>query len=347
MPPYKPPRGLLLLPLLAATLLLGGCNAVLLSPSGDIAVQQRDLIIISTILMLVIIIPVIILTLVFAYRYRAAANNPDYDPEWNHSTRIELMVWSAPLIIIIALGAITWVSTHRLDPYRPLDRVSEGRELPTNVKPLVVEVVSMDWKWLFIYPEQGIATVNELAAPVDRPIQFKLTSTTVMNAFFVPALAGMIYTMPGMETQLHAVINKSGTYDGMSSNFSGAGFSGMRFKFYGMPAGDFDKWVQQAREGGNTLDRPTYVELDKPSERVPVQRYGKVAADLYDAILNRCVLAGQTCMKDQMAMDQRANKGLSGRYSLANNDLSAREYLGSICTSSNPTGAGVLENKVL
>ncbi|ALM86584.1 ubiquinol oxidase subunit II [Bordetella sp. N] len=347
MPPNKPPRGLLLLPLLAATLLLGGCNAVLLSPSGDIAVQQRDLIIISTILMLVIIIPVIILTLVFAYRYRAKANNPDYDPEWNHSTRIELMVWSAPLIIIIALGAITWVSTHRLDPYRPLDRLSEGRELPTNVKPLVVEVVSMDWKWLFIYPEQGIATVNELAAPVDRPIQFKLTSTTVMNAFFVPALAGMIYTMPGMETQLHAVINKAGTYDGMSSNFSGAGFSGMRFKFYGMPTGDFDKWVQQARDGGNMLDRPTYVELDKPSERVPVQRYGKVAADLYDAVLNRCVLPGQTCMKDQMAMDQRANKGLPGRYSLAKNDLSAREYLGSICTSSNPTGAGVLENKVL
>ncbi|OZI38023.1 ubiquinol oxidase subunit II [Bordetella genomosp. 10] len=347
MPPNKPPRGLLLLPLLAVTLLLGGCNAVLLSPSGDIAVQQRDLIIISTILMLVIIIPVIILTLVFAYRYRAAANNPDYDPEWNHSTRIELMVWSAPLIIIIALGAITWVSTHRLDPYRPLDRLSEGRELPTNVKPLVVEVVSMDWKWLFIYPEQGIATVNELAAPVDRPIQFKLTSTTVMNAFFVPALAGMIYTMPGMETQLHAVINKAGTYNGMSANFSGAGFSGMHFKFYGMPAGDFDKWVQQARDGGNTLDRPTYLELDKPSERVPVQRYATVAADLYDAILNRCVESGKTCLKDQMAMDQRANTGLQGRYSVANNDVSALQYLGSICTASNPTGAGVLENKVL
>jgi cytochrome o ubiquinol oxidase subunit 2 len=299
---------LLLLPLLAATLLLGGCKAVLLSPSGDVAIQQRDLILISTALMLLIIVPVIFFTLLFAWRYRASNPRDDYDPEWSHSTRIELMIWSAPLVIIIALGAITWVGTHKLDPYRPLDRLAAGHAVPANLAPLEVDVVSMDWKWLFIYPELGVATVNELAAPVDRPLQFKLTSSTVMNAFFVPALAGMIYTMPGMETQLNAVINKTGTYQGMSANYSGAGFSDMNFKFYGMSAADFAKWVGQVRGSGGTLDRKAYLALDKPSQHDPVRRYGHVEADLYGAILNRCVDPAQTCMDQMTTADAHAGK---------------------------------------
>ncbi|CAM3720337.1 ubiquinol oxidase subunit II [Bordetella sputigena] len=349
-------RRLLLLPLLALFALLGGCQGVVMSPSGDIAVQQRDLIIISTVLMLIIIIPVIILTLVFAWRYRASNTSATYDPEWHHSTVVELVVWSAPLLIIIALGAITWVTTHRLDPYRPLDRIAEGHELPTNVKPLTVEVVALDWKWLFIYPEEGVATVNELVAPVNRPITFKITSSTMMNSFFIPALAGQVYAMPGMETKLHAVINKAGVYEGFSANYSGAGFSDMRFKFYGMTNADFDNWVQQTRDGGGELTRPVYLKLEQPSEKDPVRRYAKVAPDLYDAIVNRCVESNRMCIKDMMAIDEKGGLGTSGTYNVANNgstrvrlglaDTSARNYVGAVCTPANPTGAAVLDDRV-
>jgi len=286
---------------------LAGCNAVLLSPSGDMAVRQRDLIIIATCLMLLIIVPVIILTLLFAWRYRESAPNATYNPEWDHSTVLELAIWAAPLMIIIALGAVTWVSTHQLDPYRPLVRLDERRPVAAEVKPLTVEVVAMDWKWLFLYPEQGIATVNELAAPVDRPIAFRITSTSVMNAFFVPSLAGMVYAMPGMETKLHAVINKPGVYDGFSSNYSGAGFSHMRFKFHGMSDEDFDQWVKQARSSGSTLSKDVYLKLAQPSESEPVQRYASVAPQLYDLILNRCVEGG-ACMADTMALDRSRGK---------------------------------------
>jgi cytochrome o ubiquinol oxidase subunit 2 len=200
-------RGLLLLPVVA---LLAGCNAVLLNPSGDVALQQRNLIYISTGLMLLIIVPVIALTFFFAWRYRKSAARDDYDPEWHHSTQLELVIWAAPLLIIIVLGAVTWISTHKLDPYRPLERIDAQRAVAAHTRPLVVEVVALDWKWLFIYPEQGIALVNEMAAPVDRPIEFRITASSVMNSFFIPALAGQVYAMPGMQTQLHAVINQPG-----------------------------------------------------------------------------------------------------------------------------------------
>ena len=190
-----------------------------MSPAGDVAVQQRDLILVSTLLMLLIILPVMAMTLWFAWRYREKAQAKDYDPDWDHSTSLELLIWSAPLLIIIMLGAITWTSTHLLDPYRPIERVDAARKIEPAAKRLQVEVVAMDWKWLFIYPELGIATVNELAAPVDQPIEFKITSATLMNSFFVPALAGQIYAMPGMQTVLHAVANKPGTFDGFSANY--------------------------------------------------------------------------------------------------------------------------------
>ncbi len=271
------------------------------------ALRQRDLIIIATCLMLLIIVPVICLTLLFAWRYRENAKDAPYNPEWDHSTVLELAIWAAPLLIIIALGAVTWVSTHQMDPYRPLTRIEEGRPVPADVKPLTVEVVAMDWKWLFLYPEQGIATVNELAAPVDRPIAFRITSTSVMNAFFVPSLAGMVYAMPGMETKLHAVINKPGVFDGLSANYSGAGFSHMRFKFHGLSNEEFDRWVQQAKASGTTLSKDTYQKLAKPSESEPVQRYASVAPNLYDLILNRCVDGG-TCLSDTMALDRGRGK---------------------------------------
>ncbi|MEK1873766.1 MAG: ubiquinol oxidase subunit II [Rhizobium altiplani] len=299
-------RHLLILPLL---LTLAGCNLVVMSPSGDIAMQQRDLIIVSTVLMLLIIVPVIFLTLLFAWRYRRSNTAATYDPEWHHSTRLEVVIWSAPLAIIIALGAITWISTHKLDPFRPLDRIDAERAIPANTKPLTVEVVALDWKWLFFYPELGIATVNEMAAPVDVPISFRITSSSVMNSFYVPALAGQIYAMPGMETRLHAVINQEGIFDGFSANYSGAGFSHMRFKFHGVNQQGFDQWVAQVREKGTALNRDTYLKLERPSEREPVRYFSTVDKDLFNAILNMCAAPGQMCMNEMMHIDRMGGGG--------------------------------------
>lgn len=283
--------------------LLSSCNMVVMSPSGDVAMQQRNLIIISTILMLLIVVPVIVLTLIFAWRYRQSNKEATYDPEWHHSTRLEVVIWSAPLAIIIALGALTWITTHTLDPYRPLDRIAPGKPITADIKPLTVEVVALDWKWLFIYPDQGIATVNELAAPVDTPINFKITSASVMNSFYIPALAGQIYAMTGMETKLHAVINKPGDYVGFSANYSGAGFSKMRFKFLGMDKAGFDQWVAKVKASNETLSRPNYLQLEKPSIQEPVHYYASADKGLYNAILNMCAHPGDMCMSDMMAMD--------------------------------------------
>lgn len=287
----------------ALALPLAGCNTILLNAPGDVAAQQGDLIRIATALMLLIIVPVMILTVLFAWRYRASNREATYRPDWDHSTQLELVIWSAPLLIIIALGAITWISTHTLDPYRPLDRIAAGQPVTDDTQTLVVEVVALDWKWLFLYPEQGIATVNELVAPVDRPIKFKITASTVMNSFYIPALAGQIYAMAGMETQLHAVMNKAGAYPGFSANYSGAGFSGMRFTFHGMSESDFDAWVEQVRDSTDALGRAEYQALERPSEREPVRHYGSVDPQLYHAILNRCVDESKMCMDEMMHID--------------------------------------------
>ncbi len=183
----------------------------------------------------------------FAWYYRASNERAEYDPDFHHSTSLELLTWAAPLTIVVWLGAITWVSTHQLDPYRPLEQIDARTPVDPDVEPLVIQTVSMDWKWMFIYPEYGIATVNEVAAPIDRPIKFELTSTEVMNAFHVPALAGMIYTMPSMQTTLWAVGNDPGVYNGRSSHYSGAGFSGMSFDFHVLDQSAFDNWVRQGR----------------------------------------------------------------------------------------------------
>jgi cytochrome o ubiquinol oxidase subunit 2 len=294
---------------LSAATLLAGCNTVLMNPSGYIARQQGDLIVISTLLMLIIIVPVIALTILFAWRYRKNNTAATYEPDWDHSTKLELMIWGAPLLIIIVLGAITWISTHQLDPYRPLTHVEADRPIAPGTKPLIVEVVAIDWKWLFIYPELGIASVNELAAPVDVQIKFKITASNVMNSFYIPALAGQIYAMPGMQTSLHAVINKPGEFEGFSANYSGAGFSDMRFKFHGMSDENFQRWVKETRAKGTTLDRAVYTQLEQPSERNPVQYFGTVDSTLFHAIVNRCLLAGQTCMDQMMSHDAHKSAG--------------------------------------
>jgi cytochrome o ubiquinol oxidase subunit 2 len=328
----------------ALAALLAGCNTIVMKPHGDVAVQQSQLIVVATALMLLIIVPVIAATLYFAWRYRQGNANAEYAPEWDHSTRLEILIWGAPLAIILVLGAITWVSTHKLDPYRPLDRIDAQRPVPAGMQPLQVNVVALDWKWLFIYPELGFATVNEIAAPIDRPIRFHLTASTVMNSFYIPALAGQIYAMPGMETRLHAVINKPGDFTGTAANYSGAGFSHMRFRFLGMTQADFDGWVAKNREGADTLTRDAYLQLAKPSERDPVRRYASVDPQLFDAIVNNCVEPGKMCMHDMMMVDARGGLGKGG---LANVSRQAaangreRLVVAGACTPDNPTGAPV------
>ena len=226
--------------------LLAGCDMVVLRPPATSPRSKAQLIVISTVLMLLIIVPVIALTLVFAWRYRESNTRRTYYAGLGPFHPAGMLIWAAPLLIIIALGALTWIGTHTLDPYRPLTG-SMPPPVPAGTKPLIVEVVALDWKWLFIYPDHGIAVVNELAAPVDMPIRFKITASSVMNSFFIPALAGQIYAMPSMETKLHAVINRPGEYEGFSANYSGAGFSDMRFKFHGLTAADFDRWVQRVK----------------------------------------------------------------------------------------------------
>ncbi len=285
-------RLLALLPLVVS---LGACNAVVLDPSGDVAAQQRDLLLLSTWLMLAIVVPVMALTVWIAWRYRQSNASARYEPEWEHSTHLELVVWAAPLLIIIWLGALTWMGTHLLDPYRPISRIALGKPITEGVKALEVDVVALDWKWLFFYPEYGIATINDLAAPVDRPIQFRLTASSVMNAFYIPALAGQIYAMPGMETRLQAVINRPGDFRGFSSNFSGAGFSGMHFTFHGLTPVAFEQWLAIVKAAGGTLDRAGYLALERPSENEPIHRFATIDPQLFQAILGRCVQPGKSC----------------------------------------------------
>jgi len=289
-------RGLLLLPLV----LLGGCHFALLDPSGYIARQQSDIMIVTTVIIALIVVPVLVAIGVIGWRYRASNTKAHYDAHWDHSPSLELLVWAAPLVIIIAVGAISWIGTHQVDPYRPLTRVAPGQPVAADVKPLEIDVVSLRWKWLFFYPQYGIATVNQLAAPVDRPIRFKLTADAMMDAFSVPELAGMIYTMPGMQTVLHAVINKPGQYQGFSANYSGAGFTDMRFTFDGLSPQDFDQWIAKARAAGGALDLSAYEQLRQPQRDVPARSFASFAPGLYTRILDRCIDASQTCMSQTM-----------------------------------------------
>ncbi|OAN64963.1 ubiquinol oxidase subunit II [Sphingomonas sp. TDK1] len=289
--------------MLALPALLGGCDMVVMNPAGDIAVQQRDLILFSTGVMLLIIVPVMVLTVVFARKYRRGNTNKTYDPKFDHSTTLELVIWACPLLIIIALSAVTWTSTHLLDPFRPLERLGPGRPVPAGTKPLEVQAIALDWKWLFIYPDLGIATVNELALPVDVPVHFSITSTDQFNTLYVPTLAGMIYAMPTMKSELNAVINKPVTSEGYSGNYTGRGYSDMRFKFYGRSPDDFARWVSGIKAGGGALQTANYIDLAKPSEKVPVMRFASVQSGLFDRIVNRCVEPGKPCMVDVMARD--------------------------------------------
>jgi cytochrome o ubiquinol oxidase subunit 2 len=259
-------------------LMLGGCKWTLMDPKGQIGADEKSLIITLTLLMLIVVIPAIAMTLFFAWKYRATNRRATYAPEWSHSGRIELAVWSIPLILLVILGWLTWDSSHKLDPYRPLD---------SAVKPVEIQVVSLDWKWLFIYPEQGIATVNEVVFPKDTPVNFKITSQGTMNSFFIPQLGSQIYAMAGMQTKLHLIANEEGVFDGMSANYSGGGFSGMKFKAKATSNEGFDAWVAQVKAAPQSLELANYPALAAPSEADPVQYFATVSPELYPHILNQ------------------------------------------------------------
>ncbi|MQL48014.1 cytochrome o ubiquinol oxidase subunit II [Photorhabdus khanii] len=267
-----------ILSLLAATLMLNGCDMVLMNPKGAIGAEQKTLILTAIGLMLIIVIPVIIMAFTFAVRYREANKNATYRPNWAHSNKIELVVWTVPIIIIIILATITWKTTHELDPYKPL---------VSDEKPVTIEVISLDWKWLFVYPEQGIATVNEIAFPTGVPVNFKITSDSVMNSFFIPQLGGQIYAMAGMQTKLHLIANEPGTYKGLSSSYSGHGFSGMKFTATATADREsFEQWVQKVKASPKTLDTmQAFDELAKQSQNHPVEYFSSVKPNLYQDII--------------------------------------------------------------
>ena len=272
-PPAR--RVLRLLPLSAA-LLLSGCQWAILDPKGPIGMQERSIIITATVLMLIVVVPVIALILIFAWRYRASNERAEYRPDWAHSNTIEAVVWLIPCIIIATLGVITWRSSHALDPYRPLD---------SKVKPIRIDAVALDWKWLFIYPDQKVATVNEVAFPANVPVEFHITSATVMNAFFIPQLGSQIYAMAGMQTQLHLLANEPGTYQGLSSNYSGDGFSGMTFEAIALPQQGFAAWLAKVAAAQHSLGANAYEQLARPSENAPVAYYSQVQPNLFADIL--------------------------------------------------------------
>ena len=260
----------------AVSLVTAGCNRGILDPAGPIAAQEKQILINSTAIMLAIIIPTMIATIAFAWWYRRGNSKATYRPDWEYSGAIEMVVWAIPALTIMLLGGIAWIGSHDLDPAKPLK---------SNVPTLNVEVVSLDWKWLFIYPDQGIATVNQLVVPAGTPVNFRLTSATVWNAFFVPQMGSMIYTMPRMATHLNLQADRQGVFEGRSAHFSGDGFPGMEFKVQSLPPDQFAMWAQGSRGGGPVLDGRGYAELSKPSSYVKPITYGAVAPGLFDAIV--------------------------------------------------------------
>jgi cytochrome o ubiquinol oxidase subunit 2 len=261
---------------LGICLLTTGCNRGILDPVGPVGAAEKQIMINSTAIMLAIIIPTMIATVAFAWWFRGGYLKAVYRPDWEYSGAIEMVVWAIPALTIMLLGGIAWIGSHDLDPAKPLK---------STVPPVKVEVVSLDWKWLFIYPDQGIATVNQLVVPAGTPVSFRLTSATVWNVFFVPQMGTMIYTMPRMTTRLNLEADRQGTFNGLSAHFSGDGFPGMQFQVHSLPPDQFVMWAQGARGSGQVLDAAGYTQLEKPSSYVKPMTYGTVAPGLFDAIV--------------------------------------------------------------
>jgi cytochrome o ubiquinol oxidase subunit II len=258
-----------------ASLLAGGCNRGILDPVGPVASAEKQILVNSTAIMLAIIIPTMIATVAVAFWFRRGNAKAIYRPDWEYSGAIELVVWAIPVLTVALLGGIAWIGSHDLEPSKPLKSANA---------PLNVQVVSLDWKWLFIYPDQHIATVNQLVVPAGTPVNFSLTSATVWNTFFVPQMGSMIYTMPNMTTHLNLQADRQGVFEGRSAHFSGDGFPGMEFNVHAVAPQQFAAWANQARGSGQVLDARSYAQLAKPSSYVKAMTFSNVDPRLFAAI---------------------------------------------------------------
>jgi cytochrome o ubiquinol oxidase subunit 2 len=276
-------------------LLLSGCSHIaVLNPKGPVAADEKHLLFTAVGLMLIIVIPVIILSIVIARRYRASNTKAKYTPDWSHSNLLEAIWWSIPLVIIVILATITWISSHRLDPYRPLD----VNAAEVKAKPVTIQVVSLDWRWLFIYPDQNIATINFVEFPANAQVTFLLTSDAPMNSFQIPQLAGQIYTMPGMQTKLHLLASEPGDYNGRSVSFSGDGFYKMTFIARATATQDeFDNWVKTVKQSPQKLTADAYNQLAAPSEDETVQYFSSVDNNLFNNIIMKFMMPSQDMQK--------------------------------------------------
>jgi cytochrome o ubiquinol oxidase subunit 2 len=262
---------------LIACALVAGCgSASILEPAGPVAGANRMILFNALAIMLAIVVPTILVALGFAWWFRAGNSKAHYDPEFVYSGRIELIVWSIPILVILFLAGVIWVGSHRLDPARPIE---------SKVPTLEIQAVSLDWKWLFVYPQQGVASVNELVIPAGVPIHFSITSASVMNTFFVPRMGSMIYAMNGMQTNLNLQADQLGTFYGQSAHYSGDGFSDMNFATRSVPVAKFNAWAAQARSSGPVLDEQAYRELSRQSTKIRPYRYRAVTPGLFDAIV--------------------------------------------------------------
>jgi cytochrome o ubiquinol oxidase subunit 2 len=253
-----------------------------LDAQGPVAAAERLILINATAIMLVVVLPVIVLTLAFAWWYRASNTRAAYRPEWSYSGQIELVVWSIPAMVVILLAGVGWTGSHELDPARKLD---------SQIAPLRIDVVALDWKWLFIYPDQKVAALNELVVPAGAPIEFVLTSASVMNAFFIPQLGSQIYAMPGMATRLNLLADRPGDYPGLSSHFSGDGFADMHFVVHAVPASAFAAWLKRTRESGSALTMDGYKQLAQPSINPKPQGFRSIDAHLFERVVQQTLVS--------------------------------------------------------
>lgn len=285
---------------------LSSCsNLIVLDSKGPIGQEETFLIYMAFALMLIVVIPVFVMAFWFAIKYRASNKKADYQPNWAHSTKIEWVIWMVPIAIIVALSYLTWTRTYQLDPYKPIQ---------SEVKPLHVEVVSMDWNWLFIYPDYNLATVNELVVPTKTPLSFKLTSASVMTSFFIPQLGSQMYAMAGMRTRLNLLADEPGTYEGHNLEFSGKGYNTMHFDVLAKNPEEFQEWVKQAQQSPDSLTMPNYMKLSEPSTNYPVTVYSFVVPGLFDHIMSKYM--GWMGSHENMKMDMHMPKDHSSDHKM-------------------------------
>lgn len=295
-----------LLGVLASALLLSGCEFDILNPAGYVAHHELILIVTCVVVMLCIVIPVMIAVVAFAIKYRATNTEAEYLPDWGHSKKVETFMWGIPILVIIILASLTAYYTYKLEPSRPISADAAGDQ-----QPLQIDAVALDWKWLFIYPQYGVASINEIYAPENRQVFLQLTSENSVNAFWVPRLGTVLYAMPQMNAKLHLYADQKGVFNGSSANYSGDGFSEMHFKWNSVTQGDFDNWIAKARESKETLDRAGYRKLsfspkmgdvEGKQKDAQIRYFSQVEKGLYYRIVNRCVDDGTTCNEDQMKL---------------------------------------------